>query len=550
MKTLPLFLLLLLFVAPTAAAQENVSIYAAGLNSPLGMTFDADGNLWVAEQGTGNNDGRISVVTPDGQVHAVIEGLPSESFGDETTGPTDVLFDADGNLLMLQGQGSDAISMSLLTFDMGGFTPGDAPRSADDAASVENISDFAVSNPGVAESNPYRAVWGPGGDLFIVDAAANAIFRRASGSGELSLFAQFPDLPNPTPVGPPFFNTVPTGIAFTGDQFLVSSLTGFPFLPKAATVYAVDLQGNVSVYQDGLTLLTDLAVDPVDGTPAVSMIANFDLASGFIPGTGSVTKLYADGSKETLAGGLNFASSLTFSDNGDLFIGSLFGMILRVAPTPAERIGKLAAVVAGYEADGQISPNLASILKARLGAAQQRALADDTNGTIRTLRSVIGFVSLVSEDHALGIPGLSPRALFGGRIPGVVAQAIIDQANQILAGLGATPSASEQERRPALQALVDETPASFRLDQNYPNPFNPSTTIRFSLPEAAHVRLTIYNALGQEVATLVDGAMNAGVQEITWNSRSDAGSFVPSGVYLYRMEAGATVQTRTMQLIK
>jgi hypothetical protein len=76
-------------------------------------------------------------------------------------------------------------------------------------------------------------------------------------------------------------------------------------------------------------------------------------------------------------------------------------------------------------------------------------------------------------------------------------------------------------------------PGEFALRQNYPNPFNPTTTIRFELPEPAVVSLKIYNVLGQEIATLLDGQpMDDGVEEIDFDA-----SALPSGVYFYRIIA-------------
>ena len=77
-------------------------------------------------------------------------------------------------------------------------------------------------------------------------------------------------------------------------------------------------------------------------------------------------------------------------------------------------------------------------------------------------------------------------------------------------------------------------PASFALEQNYPNPFNPETAIRYDLPEAASVRLSVYNPLGQEVATLVNEQEPAGSYQVKFNA-----STVPSGMYFYRLEAVA-----------
>ena len=80
-------------------------------------------------------------------------------------------------------------------------------------------------------------------------------------------------------------------------------------------------------------------------------------------------------------------------------------------------------------------------------------------------------------------------------------------------------------------------PAEYSLAQTYPNPFNPSTELRFNLPEASVVKLTVYNILGQEVATLVNGVVEAGFQSVTWNTENSGGKSFASGVYLYRMKA-------------
>ena len=95
-------------------------------------------------------------------------------------------------------------------------------------------------------------------------------------------------------------------------------------------------------------------------------------------------------------------------------------------------------------------------------------------------------------------------------------------------------------------AAAGSLPTVFDLHANYPNPFNPSTEIRFDLPEAANVRLTVYDALGREVARLVDGPVGAGYQHATFEA-----SGLPSGVYLYRLEAkgGAETFAKTGQMV-
>jgi hypothetical protein len=88
-------------------------------------------------------------------------------------------------------------------------------------------------------------------------------------------------------------------------------------------------------------------------------------------------------------------------------------------------------------------------------------------------------------------------------------------------------------------------PYIFAIAQNYPNPFNASTSISFSLPEPGDVILTVYDLLGREVETLLDDYHPAGTHQITF----DASDFA-SGIYFYRLQAGETVESRRMVLLK
>lgn len=85
----------------------------------------------------------------------------------------------------------------------------------------------------------------------------------------------------------------------------------------------------------------------------------------------------------------------------------------------------------------------------------------------------------------------------------------------------------------------------FRLHQNYPNPFNPSTYIRYDIPRESHVRLTVYNMLGQQVATLVDEEHTPGTYEKIFEA-----SYLPTGLYMYRLQAGDFVKTRSFLFLK
>lgn len=91
---------------------------------------------------------------------------------------------------------------------------------------------------------------------------------------------------------------------------------------------------------------------------------------------------------------------------------------------------------------------------------------------------------------------------------------------------------------------------NFELQQNYPNPFNPTTTINYNLPDAAVVKLSVYNMLGQHIIDLVNTNQVAGTQSIQWNAIDKRGNQVPTGVYFYQLKAGNTNITRKMIFMK
>ena len=104
------------------------------------------------------------------------------------------------------------------------------------------------------------------------------------------------------------------------------------------------------------------------------------------------------------------------------------------------------------------------------------------------------------------------------------------------------------------EAKVDERagglPEAYKLAQNYPNPFNPSTTITYEIATTEHVKLVVYNIIGQKIRTLVNNVENAGPHSVVWDGRMDNGNPVPSGMYVYRLETSAGSIAKTAVLIK
>ncbi len=112
--------------------------------------------------------------------------------------------------------------------------------------------------------------------------------------------------------------------------------------------------------------------------------------------------------------------------------------------------------------------------------------------------------------------------------------------------LDGTYHISDPVRLDVVSAVRDQPlAAGFFLFQNYPNPFNPTTTIRYGLPHRSHVLLTVYNTLGEEVAELVNGDIEAGYHEVQFDA-----SHLASSVYFYRIQAEGFIQTKSLLLLK
>ena len=101
-----------------------------------------------------------------------------------------------------------------------------------------------------------------------------------------------------------------------------------------------------------------------------------------------------------------------------------------------------------------------------------------------------------------------------------------------------------------IETKATSIPEKFILHQNYPNPFNPQTMIEYQLPQTCHVRLVVYNLLGQEIATLLDQVQQTGQFNVVWDGKDNYGRVVPSGVYFYRLETENFSEMKSMILLE
>lgn len=113
-----------------------------------------------------------------------------------------------------------------------------------------------------------------------------------------------------------------------------------------------------------------------------------------------------------------------------------------------------------------------------------------------------------------------------------------------------SPQAGEIKFTSISSTKLQYVPKTFTLSHNYPNPFNPSTIIKYQIPEASHVKLEIFNILGQKIKTLVNSKQPADYYLIEWDGKNDFGKAVSTGIYYYHIEAGDFNKTRKMILMR
>ncbi len=195
---------------------------------------------------------------------------------------------------------------------------------------------------------------------------------------------------------------------------------------------------------------------------------------------------------------------------------ALAGLILLAAPVRAQQTFTIAGAVTANGA------GLADVTMV-LGGAKSDTTTTNENGEFSFMELAAGTYTVTPTDTNYAF---SPESLTI-TLPGT-ATPLFD------ASMVATSTQAGQE-----------IPAAFALAQNYPNPFNPETVIRYHLAEAGPVRLDVLDVLGRTMAVLVDDARNAGTHAATFDARH-----LPSGLYLYRLQAGSTVLTRRMVLAK
>lgn len=155
---------------------------------------------------------------------------------------------------------------------------------------------------------------------------------------------------------------------------------------------------------------------------------------------------------------------------------------------------------------------------------------------VTELTSNVGGVPSTSTDLSFSFISPDGSALHVNAVDANQADNGVISVNQVAWNYGSGATSVDR---------IEELANDFVLSQNYPNPFNPTTNIQYSIPEASHVSLKVYDVLGNEVATLVNQELSSGV----YNSKFDA-SALSSGIYFYTLTADNFIATKKLILIK
>jgi hypothetical protein len=173
-------------------------------------------------------------------------------------------------------------------------------------------------------------------------------------------------------------------------------------------------------------------------------------------------------------------------------------------------------------------------------------------GPIELYRNVrIPADSIGMNDIRQNVPGLAPEGdytivAYVGRYPStIIDSSYFYFSKEGSVGGGVTSWFEGSEWLKGGDLAESNLPSHYAVSQNYPNPFNASTVINYELPVDGHVRLEVYNTLGQRVATLVDSKQQAGYRSVVWDA-----SKISSGLYFYKLTAGDYNETKRMMLVK
>ena len=328
-RRLALSLFVISALAASAQMSSNVSVFATGFSNPRGLKWGPDGNLYVAEAGTGGDKStqgkcdqvvppvgpwtggrtaRISKVSPDGSRSTLIQGLPSTraAIGD-ILGVGDIAFIGNQLYALIAGggcsHGNAGFPNSVLKINSDGSW-----------TQIADLSTFLALHP---VKNPEPDDFEPDGTWFNMIAVDGNLFAVEPNHGEVDQITPGGIVTRLIDVSETQGHIVPTSIARAKKGFYVGNLNPFPIDPGSSARYSISDLGGVTKIEPGLTTVVGLVVNGND-----TFFLELSTDPGFpTPGKGAVVRLRS-GTFKTIADGLTFPTGMTMGPDGALYVSN------------------------------------------------------------------------------------------------------------------------------------------------------------------------------------------------------------------------------------